>query len=95
MDLRRPFLVAGLRRQSMTVFETVWTFGGFLPSSDADLENAIDLVRRESWLVAKMAFLGRAQEVFQLWHVVHRPFSYSFAVLALIHVALVLAMGYY
>jgi hypothetical protein len=95
MDLRRPFLVAGLRRQSMTVLETVWTFGGFLPSSDADLENAIDLVRRESWLVAKMAFLGRAQEVFQLWHVVHRPFSYSFAVLALIHIALVLAMGYY
>jgi hypothetical protein len=94
-DLRRPFLVASLRRQSMTAMETVWTLGGLLPSSDSDLENAIRLVRRESWLLAKMAFLGRAQQVFQLWHVVHRPFSYSFAVLALIHIALVLAMGYY
>jgi hypothetical protein len=94
-DLRRPFLVASLRRQCMTAMETALTLGGLLPSSDADLENAIRLVRRESWLLAKMAFLGRAQQVFQLWHVVHRPFSYSFAVLALIHIALVLAMGYY
>jgi hypothetical protein len=79
----------------MTTVEKLRTLGGLFKSSDAELENAIRLVRRESWLLAKMAFLGRAQEVFQLWHVVHRPFSYSFAVLAVIHIVLVLAMGYY
>jgi hypothetical protein len=69
--------------------------GGLFRSSDVEIENAVRLVRRESWLLAKMAFLGRVQQLFQLWHVVHRPFSYSFAVLAIIHIALVLAMGYY
>jgi hypothetical protein len=94
-DIQRPFRVAALRRCSMTTVEKLRTLGGLFKSSDAELENAIRLVRRESWLLAKMAFLGRAQEVFQLWHVVHRPFSYSFAVLAVIHIVLVLAMGYY
>ena len=95
LDLQRPFRVAALRRRSMEPAERVRTLGGLRRSSNAELENAVRLVRRESWLLAKMAFLGRAQQVFQLWHVVHRPFSYSFAVLALVHIALVLAMGYY
>jgi len=30
-----------------------------------------------------------------LWHIIHRPFSYSFAVLASIHVILMLMLGYY
>jgi hypothetical protein len=29
-----------------------------------------------------------------LWHVVHRPFSYAFAILAIVHISLVLYMGY-
>jgi hypothetical protein len=33
--------------------------------------------------------------VFHLWHVVHRPFSYTFALLAVIHIALVVMMGYF
>ena len=28
------------------------------------------------------------------WHVIHRPFSYSFALLAVIHIAVVTTMGY-
>jgi hypothetical protein len=94
-DIQRPFRVATLRRRSMGAMERIRTLGGLFESSDVELENAVRLVRKESWLLAKMAFLGRAQEVFQLWHVVHRPFSYSFAVLALVHIAIVLAMGYY
>ena len=96
LDIRRPFRVARLRRQlSSSVAENVRTAGGLLPSSNADLEEAVRLVRRQSWLQAKMAFLGRTSQVFQLWHVVHRPFSYSFAILAAIHITLVLLMGYY
>jgi hypothetical protein len=96
LDISRPFQFAGLRLELMTsTGEKFWTLGGMLPSSDTDLEGAIALVRRQSWLTAKIAFLDRAAQVFQLWHVVHRPFSYSFAVLAVIHITLVLLMGYF
>jgi hypothetical protein len=32
--------------------------------------------------------------VFHLWHVIHRPFSYSFAILSILHVTVVLLLGY-
>jgi hypothetical protein len=96
MDIARPFRVAALRRRSTESFvEKLRTAGGLLPSRNKGLEETVRLVRRQSWLLAKMAFLGRTHQVFQLWHVVHRPFSYSFAVLAVIHITLVLLLGYY
>lgn len=95
-DLRRPFQTASLRRAAAVSFgENVRTLFGLFPSSNQDLEDVIGLVRRQSRLVTKVAFLGRANQIFQLWHVVHRPFSYSFAVLAGIHIALVMSMGYF
>jgi hypothetical protein len=96
MDIQRPLRVAALRRQCMAhwteYFRTLW---GLRPSSESGLENGIELARRQSWLLAKMAFLTRTNQVFQLWHVIHRPFSYSFAVLAVVHIAVVIMMGYY
>ena len=95
-DISRPFRVAGLRRRSCDSFiKKVRMAGGLFSSSNAELEEALGLVRRESWLVGKMAFLDRTNQVFQLWHVVHRPFSYSFAVLAVLHITLVMLMGYH
>ena len=35
----------------------------------------------------RVLFLSRSQKVFHLWHVVHKPFSYAFAVLALLHIS--------
>jgi hypothetical protein len=95
-DLGRPFQTAGLRRAAArSLGENIRTLLGFLPSSNAELEDVVRLARRQSRLVTKVAFLGRANQIFQLWHVVHRPFSYSFAVLASVHVTLVLLLGYY
>jgi hypothetical protein len=95
-DVARPFRVAAVRRELNESFiDNIKTIGGLFASSNAGLEDAVALVRRHSWLVAKMAFLGRAGQVFQLWHVVHRPFSYSFAVLAIVHITLVLLIGYF
>src|SRR5258705_9310828 len=37
--------------------------------------------------------LFRSQKIFQLWHVVHRPFSYAFAILAILHIGIALFMG--
>jgi len=95
-DLARPFQTAALRRAvSQSFRDNLQTFFGLLPSRHPEIENAIGLARRHSRLVAKRAFLGRANQMFQLWHVVHRPFSYSFAVLACLHIALVALMGYF
>lgn len=95
-DISRPFRVAGLRRRACgSFFEKIRIGAGLLPSRNWGLEEALGLVRRESWLIAKMAFLDRTNQVFRLWHVIHRPFSYSFAVLALIHISLALLLGYH
>jgi hypothetical protein len=95
MDLARPFRVSRLRRRVLQGFEIATTLGGLLRSGHEDLESVISGVRRQSWLRGKTSFLERTQEVFHLWHVVHRPFSYSFVVLVVIHVGVVLMLGYY
>ncbi len=94
-DLQRPFLVSALRRRVIGRAACLFTLGGFLPSQNSTLERVIELVRRESWVLAKILFLGKTQQVFHLWHVVHRPFSYSFATLMVVHVSVAMMMGYY
>jgi hypothetical protein len=95
MDLSRPLLVSRLRRRVLTGFEHVTTLGGLFKSGHVELEQIISRVREQSWLRAKMVFLDRVQGIFHLWHVIHRPFSYSFAALVTIHIALVLSLGYF
>jgi hypothetical protein len=95
-DVTLPFRTSRLRRAAVTSFsENCRTLFGFRSSGNRELENAIRLVKRQGRLNAKLAFLGRANQMFQLWHVVHRPFSYSFAVLACLHITLVMLMGYF
>ena len=48
--------------------------------------------RLRVWTIPACRFLGAL--VFNLWHVIHRPFSYSFAILAILHIVVVLGMGY-
>jgi hypothetical protein len=94
LDIRRPFHIAALRRQNLSPLERFATLGGFLASSRADLERIMQVARKESWLSAKIIFLDRASQMFHLWHVVHRPFSYGFVLLAILHIGLVTAMGF-
>jgi hypothetical protein len=95
-DVTMPFRTSRLRRATAASFlENCGTLFGFRSSGNRELENAIRLVKRQGRLNAKLAFLGRANQLFQLWHVVHRPFSYSFAVLACLHIGLVMLMGYF
>jgi len=46
-------------------------------------------------MAAKISFMAKTRQVFHLWHVVHRPFSISFAILAIVHICVALTMGYY
>jgi hypothetical protein len=95
LDLLRPFRIARLRNGALLGAEHLTTLGGLLPTRHRELEHAIVVAREEAGLSKRILFLSRTHQVFHLWHVVHRPFSYTFAVLALIHIGVVLMMGYF
>lgn len=94
LDIARPFRIARLRRRTLMPLATVLCLGGLLRTGNVDLENAVAVAREQASLAKRMAFLSRAQQVFHLWHVVHKPFSYSFAVLALVHISVVWLLGF-
>lgn len=94
LDVARWFRVARLRRNALTASETLSTLGGLLPTRHHDLERAIATAREEAATAKRVLFLSRSQQVFNLWHVVHKPFSYTFAVLALFHIGVVIALGF-
>ena len=95
LDVARPFRVARLRLHALGWSGgALITLGGLLASPNRELERVVQTARRKAALSKRIAFLSRTQQVFHLWHVIHRPFSYSFAVLALIHIAVVLLLGY-
>ena len=94
IDLRRPFQVAALRRRVLGFWGALRTVFGLLRSGNRDLEHIVAVVRGQSKLSKKMLFLSRSQQVFNLWHIVHRPFSYAFAVLACIHIVTAILLGY-
>jgi hypothetical protein len=95
LDLARPFRIARLRNGALSGSERLTTLGGLLSTRHRELERAIAVAREEAALSKRILFLSRTQQVFHLWHVVHRPFSYSFAVLALVHIGVVLMMGFF
>lgn len=94
LDLARPFRIARLRRHILSFGRQLATLGGLLRTRRWELEQAIDVAREQAALSKRILFLSRARSIFHLWHVVHRPFSYSFAVLAIIHITVVTLMGF-
>jgi hypothetical protein len=95
LDLVRHFRVARLRRHAISFGQCLSTVAGFLPTRHRELEKAIRAAAEEAALLKRVLFLSRSQKVFHLWHVVHKPFSYAFAVLALLHITLQFVMGYF
>lgn len=95
LDAALSFRIARLRRSALGIRECILSLGGFLRTRHPDLEKAIATAREEAALAKRIIFLSRAQQVFHLWHVVHKPFSYTFALLAIIHIAVVTMMGFF
>jgi hypothetical protein len=95
LDLLRPFRIAHLRNGALLGSEHLTSLGGLLPTRHRELERAIVVAREEAALSKRILFLSRTHQVFHLWHVVHKPFSYTFAVLVLIHIGVVLMMGFF
>ena len=94
IDLRRPFQISLLRLQAAGFGAWLLSLFGLRRTKDLKLERGIAVARRQAGLSKRILFLQRTQQVFNLWHVVHRPFSYAFAILAIVHISLVLYMGY-
>ena len=95
LDVVRVFRVARLRRHALHFAGYIQTLAGFLPTRNRELEKAIHAAAEEAALSKRILFLSRSQKVFHLWHVVHKPFSYAFAVLALLHIGLQFVLGYF
>lgn len=94
IDFRRPFRTSLVRLRQAGFAAWVFSLFGLLATRDQKLERAIRVAQKQATLSKSILFLSRTQKVFQLWHVIHRPFSYAFAILAIIHIGLALFMGY-
>lgn len=94
LDLKRPFRTSMLRLQQAGFGPWVFSGFGLFSTRDLKLERAILLAQKQASLSQSIAFLSRTQRIFQLWHVIHRPFSYAFAILAVLHIGIALFMGY-
>src|SRR6266481_2876275 len=94
LDIKRPFKASLLRLREAGF--GAWVFSGFglFSTRDKKLERAIRLAQTQASLSPSITFLSRTQRIFQLWHVIHRPFSYAFAILAILHISIALFMGY-
>jgi hypothetical protein len=94
IDFKRPFRASRVRLQQVGFGGWVFSLFGLLPTRDQKLERAIRVAQKEASLSKSIMFLGRTQQIFRLWHVIHRPFSYAFAILAILHIGIALFMGY-
>jgi hypothetical protein len=94
LDCKRPFQVSWLRLRAAGFGVWLISLLGLLSTRKPSLEYAIRTARRQASLAKRVLFLSRTRQVFGLWHIVHRPFSYSFAILAILHIVVVLGMGY-
>jgi len=94
LDMELPLRAAALRRSACGMGEMVLSLGGILPTGDDEVEHIVRLVRGKVWLSKRVVFLDQTHKVFHLWHVIHRPFSDAFVTLAIIHIAVVLGLGF-
>jgi hypothetical protein len=61
----------------------------------AHVSQALTAIRKQAALSKDALFLAEVRQMFQLWHVVHRPFSYSLAIMATLHILVVVFLGYF
>lgn len=94
IDFKRPFKTSLVRLQQAGFGPWLFSLCGLLATRDHKLERAIRVAQKQASLSKSILFLNRTQQVFQLWHVIHRPFSYAFAMLAVLHIGIALFMGY-
>jgi SAM-dependent methyltransferase len=81
-------------RRAWTLFRLRWRVGIHV-SGHSDVNRALAAIRKQAALSKDALFLGKVQQMFKLWHVVHRPFSYSLAIMATLHIMAIMFLGYF
>jgi len=94
-DIGFPLRVWRLRQKMLWSQRKWWSLVGLGRGQNGVLERAISMAREQTLLSKRILFLSKSHQMLHLWHIIHRPFSYSFAVLASIHIVLMLMLGYY
>jgi len=84
-DFSRPFKFIKLRR--------------FISKNHPEIppkavRQIIRLARQKALLFRRKAFLGTVSNVLHYWHVIHKPFAWVMIFIMLIHVTVVVLMGY-
>ena len=92
-DIARP-ATARIRRRIMGLGEIITTLGGLLPSKNARIEQVIALAREQSLALETPASPFAPTPGSSSAHVVHKPFSYSFAVLGNVHITVAMMLGF-
>jgi hypothetical protein len=87
-------IVALDMRRAWTVWKLRWNVGVHVAGHE-DVIGALTAIRKQAALSKDALFLGKVQQMFRLWHVVHRPFSYSLAIFATLHIMVVVFLGYF
>lgn len=94
LDIGIPFRMARLRRRCGGSSAGIRSLFGLLRTGNYEVDKIVGIVRQKAALSKRVVFLDQTQRVFHLWHVIHRPFSYAFAILAIIHIAVVMGLGF-
>lgn len=81
-------------RRWWSLWRLRWKVGGHV-ADHADVSRALTAIRKQAALSKDALFLGKVQQMFKLWHVIHRPFSYSLAIMATLHIMAVVFLGYF
>ena len=84
LDLRRTIHLIRLRLKH-----------GSSRQDHAEFVRVLNAIQKQASLVKNIVFLSRLNQMFQLWHVIHRPFSYSFAALVVLHIIVVMVLGFF
>jgi len=93
-DLVRPLRIVQLRLKIMggaAAIPSILRIGG---GRDPSLDEVIRSARQRALLSRRILLLSQAKKVLQLWHVVHKPFSYTFAILAILHIVVAMMLGF-
>lgn len=94
LDLGMPFRIAALRVAPANGGERLRSLFGLFSTGNSEIERIVRIVRQKASLSRRVVFLHQTRQLFHLWHVVHRPFSYAFAVLAILHIVVVMGLGF-
>jgi hypothetical protein len=94
-DMEFPIRIMRLRQKMLWSHRKTMSLVGLRRTENARLEAAVATAREQVLLAKKILFLSKTHKMLHLWHLIHRPFSYSFALLASIHVILMVMLGYY